>query len=188
MRDHADRQQDRDRCGLGCGTRLLFLPDRRLPGAGDERSDCRSVRCSRRPGLHRGRHHGGGDAAGDRRPHGGAADRGAGTVAAGDLAPGALRRAGGAPREVPVGLVAPIAEQVLAGDLVAGRTPAGAAEHLGRACAEYRFALIGEDEGRPFRSDVRLLVWEGLVLVREVRDADLDDLRAVAEVVELDRD
>ena len=60
--------------------------------------------------------------------------------------------------------------------------------HLGRACAEYRIALIGEDEGRLFRSDVRLLVWEGLVLVREVRDAELDDLRAVAEVVELDRD
>jgi hypothetical protein len=53
---------------------------------------------------------------------------------------------------------------------------------------EYRFALTGQDEGRPFRSDVRLLVWEGLVLVREVCDAELDDLRAVAEVVELDRD
>ena len=109
---------------------------------------------------------------------------------AGDLATGhgTVVEAGGAPREVPVGLVAPIAEQVLAGDLVAGRTPAGAAEHLGRACAEYRFALIGEDEGRPFRSDVRLLVWEGLALVREVRDAELDDLRAAAELVELDRD
>ncbi len=109
---------------------------------------------------------------------------------AGDLATGrgTVVEAGRAPREVPVQLVAPIAEQVLAGDLVAGRAPAGAAEHLGRACAEYRFALTGEDEGRPFRSNVRLLVWEGLVVVREVRDAELDDLRAVAEVVELDRD
>ena len=109
---------------------------------------------------------------------------------AGDLATGrgTVVEAGGAPREVPVRLVAPIAEQVLAGDLVDGQEPTGAAEHLGRACAEYRFALTGEDEGHRFRSNVRLLVWEGLVLVREVRDAELDDLSAVAEVVELDRD
>ena len=103
-------------------------------------------------------------------------------------APAPVGAAGAAPREVPVGLVAPIAEQLLAGDLVASRTPVGTAEHLGRACAEYRFALAGQDQGHPFRSDVRLLVWEGLVLVREVRDAELDDLRAVAEVVDLDRD
>ena len=52
---------------------------------------------------------------------------------AGDLATGrgTVVEAGRAPREVPVQLVAPIAEQVLAGDLVASRAPAGAAPRPG---------------------------------------------------------
>lgn len=105
----------------------------------------------------------------------------------GDLASGTgtLIEAGREPREVPAQLLAPIAEQVLAGDL-AGRTPGRNVEHLGRRCAEYRFTLTGSEDGRPFRSDVRLLVAEGLVLVREVNDADLDGLWAAAEVVELE--
>jgi hypothetical protein len=105
----------------------------------------------------------------------------------GDLASGRgiVIEAGREPREVPAQLLAPIAEQVLAGDLVGGRTPTGTVEHLGRPCAEYRFTLTGHDDGRPFRSDIRLLVADGLVLLREVHDADLDGLWAVAEVIEL---
>jgi hypothetical protein len=103
---------------------------------------------------------------------------------AGDLATGrgTAVEAGGEPREVPARLLAPIAEQVLAGEL---DEPAGEAECLGRTCAEYRFAVTGQDDGRPYRSDVRLLVWRGLVLLREVQDAAVSGLRATAEVVEL---
>jgi hypothetical protein len=79
-----------------------------------------------------------------------------------------------------------IAEQVLAGDTVDGREPVGETEFLARPCTEYRFALTGQDDGHPYRSDVRLLVWHGLVLFREVRDATVSDLRATAEVTELD--
>jgi hypothetical protein len=105
---------------------------------------------------------------------------------AGDLATGrgTAVEAGGEPREVPAPLLAPIAEQVLAGDLD-GREPVGEAELLGRTCAEYRFAVTGQDDGRPYRSEVRLLVWHGLVMLRDVRDATVPDLRATAEVVEL---
>ena len=106
----------------------------------------------------------------------------------GDLATGlgTAIEAGGEPREVPARLLAPIAEQVLVGDAVAGREPVGETEFLSRPCAEYRFALTGQDDGHPYRSDVRLLVWHGLVLLREVRDATVSDLRATAEVTELD--
>jgi hypothetical protein len=104
----------------------------------------------------------------------------------GDLATGAgtAVEAGREPREVPASLL----EQLLAGDLVAGLEPTGTVERLGRRCAEYRFALTDDDDGRPFRSDVRLLIADGLVLLREVHDADLDGLWAVAEVVELELD
>ena len=63
----------------------------------------------------------------------------------GDLATGLgmAIEAGGEPREAPARLLAPIAEQVLAGDAVDDREPIGEAEVLGRACAEYRFALTG---------------------------------------------
>lgn len=104
----------------------------------------------------------------------------------GDLATGrgTAVEAGGEPREVPADLLAPIAEQLLAGDLD-GHAPVGEVTLLGRACAEYRFAVTGEDDGRPYRSDVRLLVWRGVVLLRDVQDAAVPGLRATAEVVEL---
>jgi hypothetical protein len=105
---------------------------------------------------------------------------------AGDLATGrgTAVEAGREAREVPAQLLAPIAEQVLAAD-ADGREPVGEASLLGRTCAEYRFAVTGEDEGRPYRSDVRLLVWRGLVLLRAVQDAAVPGLRAVSEVIEL---
>jgi hypothetical protein len=106
---------------------------------------------------------------------------------AGDLATdrGTAVEAGREAREVPAQLLAPIAEQVLAGDMD-GRAPVGEVSLSGRTCVEYRFAVSGEDDGRPYRSDVRLLVWRGLVLLRDVQDAAVPTLRATAEVVELD--
>jgi len=106
----------------------------------------------------------------------------------GDLATGlgTAIEAGGEPREAPARLLAPIAAQVLAGDAVSGRDPVGEAEFLSRPCAEYRFALTGQDDGLAYRSDVRLLVWRGLVLLRDVHDAAVPGLRATAEMVELD--
>ncbi len=105
----------------------------------------------------------------------------------GDLASGrgTAVEAGREPREVPAELLAPIAGQVLAGDLAA-RVPTKSVEHLGRQCAEYRFTLTGQEDGRPFRSNVRLLVADELILLREVHDADLDGLWTIAEVIELE--
>jgi hypothetical protein len=48
----------------------------------------------------------------------------------------------------------------------------------------FRSAPIGDDDGRLYRSDVRPLVACGLVLLREVGDAELDGLGTVAEAVE----
>ena len=108
----------------------------------------------------------------------------------GDLATGlgTAIEAGGEPREVPARLVAPIAEQVLAGDTVDGRDPVGEGRVL-------RTPL----RGVPLRADrartraVRTAATSacscgaGLVLLRDVRDAAVPGLRATAEVVELDR-
>jgi hypothetical protein len=64
--------------------------------------------------------------------------------------------------------------------------PSGERSYLDRPCQEYRFALAGEEEGIPYRSEVTWLVAGPYVLIRDVRDARIKELWARTEVVELD--
>ncbi|GIG64512.1 hypothetical protein [Phytomonospora endophytica] len=89
------------------------------------------------------------------------------------------------PWEVPVARIAPIAAQVLAGDLD-GQVPGGRETVLGRECVEYLGVLEGNEGGRAFRSEVRRLVSGPYVLLREVVDLDGGLLRLRAEAASLD--
>lgn len=107
----------------------------------------------------------------------------------GDLAASvaAVREAGGEPWPVDIDRIVPVAEQVLFG----GRDAAEArsvrtATMLGRSCTEYRRALRGSEGTYAYRSEVRLLVSEPFVLLREVVDTANSGLSARLEVVGLD--
>jgi len=93
---------------------------------------------------------------------------------------------GRAPWTTDVGRILPAAEQLLTSGREAELEPSGDRSYLDRPCQEYRFALAGEEEGIPYRSEVTWLVAGPYVLIRDVRDARINELWARTEVVELD--
>jgi hypothetical protein len=106
----------------------------------------------------------------------------------GDLAlgEGAVSEAGEEPWQIDPALISPVAAQLLSDGREAELAPVSTTTYLGRPSAEYRSTLTGEEEGYPYRSEVRWLVSGPFVLLREVRDARIAELTAVTEVVELE--
>jgi hypothetical protein len=97
-----------------------------------------------------------------------------------------IREAGGEPWPTDVERIEPVAEQLLTGGQEKALEPFGETTYLGRPCQEYRFAIEGDENGIPYRSDVRWLVWGPYVLLREVRDSRHRNLYALTETVDLD--
>jgi hypothetical protein len=91
-----------------------------------------------------------------------------GDVATGE---GSVRQPRGEPWPVDASRLAPVAEQVLSD---------------GHDEGDVTYVQEGEEDGRPYRSDVRLSVKPPFVVRREVRDAANPELSAVTEVVELE--
>jgi hypothetical protein len=96
---------------------------------------------------------------------------------------GTVCEAGEEPWPVSPAVLAPVAAQLLTDGRETELDPVSTTTCLGRPCDEYRFALAGEEDGIPYRSEVRWLVSGPFVLLREVRD---EGLSAVVEVVELE--
>lgn len=87
-----------------------------------------------------------------------------------------------------VARIAPAAEQILTNGREATLEPSGETTYLDRSCREYRFAVTGQEDGVPYRSEVTWLVSGPYVLVRDVRDSRIQDLWARTEAVELEED
>jgi hypothetical protein len=69
--------------------------------------------------------------------------------------------------------LAPVAEQLLAAVSEQDTAVAVGPVRLGRSSQEYRTALVGTEDGREYRSEVRRLSAVPYVLLREVRQGDL---------------
>ena len=93
---------------------------------------------------------------------------------------------GGQPWSVGARRVAGLADQVFSHALPPEAEPAGWTSRLGRRCEEFRFAIVGEEDGVPYRSEVRWWVSAPYLLRREVADAPSGRRRAMTEVLELD--
>ncbi|MGW0432894.1 hypothetical protein ACWDV4_10160 [Micromonospora sp. NPDC003197] len=109
------------------------------------------------------------------------------TELSGDWATGQaiVREAGRPPWSIDISTVAPVAEQLLSTGREALLPAGNESTFLDRPCREYRFAIEGDEDGTPFRSEVRWLVSAPYVLLREVRDARISELSATTEVIEL---
>jgi hypothetical protein len=105
----------------------------------------------------------------------------------GDLETGnaTVHEPGEQPWPVSPAVLYPVAAQLLTDGREAELDRVSAVRCLDRQCEEYRFAVTGDEDGIPYRSDVRWLVSGPYVLLREVRDARIGELTAVSEVVEL---
>ncbi|WP_258725403.1 hypothetical protein [Cellulomonas sp. NS3] len=99
---------------------------------------------------------------------------------------GRVQEVGGERWSANVRTLAVVAEQLLVAERERRLVSQAVVEVLGRRCAELHDTVEGVEDGRPFRSEVRLLVAEPFVLLREVRDAGIPALAARSEVVELD--
>ncbi|MGH3797053.1 MAG: hypothetical protein ACRDSP_19440 [Pseudonocardiaceae bacterium] len=96
-----------------------------------------------------------------------------------------VREAGQDPWPVSPEVIAPVAAQLLTDGREAELELVSTTTYLDRPCAEYRFTLTGDEDGVPYRSDVRRLVSGPFVLLQEVRDERISQLATVTEVVEL---
>lgn len=92
---------------------------------------------------------------------------------------------GGPAWPIDAGRLAGLAGQVFTDERELDLEPIGHTRRLGRDCAEYRFAIEGEENGVPYRSEERWLVSSPYLLRRVVDDLPARRLRAVTEVVEL---
>jgi hypothetical protein len=106
-----------------------------------------------------------------------------GDLSSGD---GMIREASRPPRPIDAGVIAPVAEQLLADGREVDLEPVDTVTCLGRSCAEYRFDIDGAEGAVPYRSHVRWLVSAPFVLLREIRDSKHDNLFALSEVVALE--
>lgn len=98
---------------------------------------------------------------------------------------GMVQEAGQDPWPVSPEMIAPVAAQLLTDGREAHAEPGSTTTFLDRRCVEYRFTLTGDEDGIPYRSDVRWLVSGPFILLREVRDQDINELATITEVVEL---
>jgi hypothetical protein len=101
-----------------------------------------------------------------------------------DTGDGLVCEPGAEPWEVVPAVLLPVAAQLLADGREASLVPTGHPTYLGRPCAEYRFPLTGEEDGVPYRSEVRWVVSEPYLLVREVSDGGLHVLVETVELAE----
>jgi hypothetical protein len=105
----------------------------------------------------------------------------------GDLATGEgwVLRGEQAAWPIPADDLAPVAEQILAGELDEQLQPRGQATRLGRPSTEYHGILEGQDEGIPYRSEVTRVVSPPYLLLSEVRNPQNADHSYTREVVSL---
>lgn len=82
--------------------------------------------------------------------------------------------------------LAPVAEQVLAGDRAAGLAQIGPATRLGRAGIEYRGVVTGDDAGVPFENRIVRVIAPPFVLIDDARNAGTGSSSYVREIVALD--
>jgi hypothetical protein len=82
--------------------------------------------------------------------------------------------------------LAPIAEQVLAGDRADGLTQIGPATRLGRAGVEYRGVVTGDDAGVRFENRIVRVIAPPFVLLDDARNAGTGSSSYVREIVALD--
>lgn len=98
---------------------------------------------------------------------------------------GMVQEAGQDPWPVNPEVIAPVAAQLLTDGREAQTGPVSTTIFLDRPCVEYRVTLTGDEDGIPYRSDVRWLVSGPFVLFREIRDEHISELATVTEVVAL---
>jgi hypothetical protein len=113
-------------------------------------------------------------------------DRGS-TEFYGDLTTGngTVREVGRESWSIDATVIAPVAEQLLTDGRETSLEPVAMSTCLDRPCAEYRFSSEGDEDGIPYRSDIRWLVCAPFVLLREVRDSKHPNLSVRTEVIEL---
>lgn len=92
----------------------------------------------------------------------------------------------GAPWETSADKLAPVAEQILAGEKAAGLGSAGAVTRLGRAATEYRGTIKGTDDGAAFENLVVRVIAPPYVLVDDARNAGTGSSSYVREIIALD--
>ena len=92
---------------------------------------------------------------------------------------------GGQPWSIAAQRLAGLADEVFSQALAPDAELVSRTSHLGRPCDEYRFAIVGEEDGVPYRSEVRWWVAGPYLLRREVEDAAGGRRRAMTEVLEL---
>jgi hypothetical protein len=106
----------------------------------------------------------------------------------GDLATGTgwVFPSRGAPWETSADKLAPVAEQILAGDKAAGLAEVGAATRLGRAATEYRGIVKVTEDGATFENLVVRVIAPPYVLLDDARNAGTGSSSYVREVVAID--
>jgi hypothetical protein len=92
----------------------------------------------------------------------------------------------GEPFETSARKLAPVAEQILAGNKADGIARVGAVTRLGRAGTEYRGAVTGTDDGVAFENLVVRVIAPPLVLLDDARNAGTGSSSYVREIIALD--